>query len=354
MENRLSLLLFVPVIMVVCMTCDILDDSGKNSPASQVNNPAHSANALYAGLMNKYTAKGIPGIAIGVDYPVEGTWIGVGGKADLSTGEDVQFDSIFNAAAVSHYFLCVITLQLIEELKLELTSKIWDYLTGEQQLYILDSYGVTIEQLMNHSSGLYDYSQDVEFVLAVMAHPGRKWKADDILPFVFGKKTDDGGWTIPYAATNDILLQICIETIEGKPLAQVVEERIVTPLGLTHTWFGYDSVKDGPVKSYLSFTEGEVVENTSILVGYYTGEAGVFSTVSDICVIFRDLLNGSAGHLLEDASLPLMPDIDGYIYTPSFTSWVDVESGDIHVVLYNAGLGSLGDLIGDEIDDEFW
>jgi D-alanyl-D-alanine carboxypeptidase len=352
MRNRLSVFLLLPFFSFVCINCNILDDSGKNAPTSQVSNPTHPANGHYAGLMDKYTAKGIPGIAIGVDYSVEGTWIGVGGKADLSTGEDVQFNSVFNAAAVSHFFLSVITLQLIEEDKLELTRYIGYYLSNEQKKYIINASFVTIEHLMHHSSGLYDYSQDVDFVIAVMSNPEKKWKAGDILPFVYGKEADDDGWGAPYAATNDILLQLCIEKIEGKPLDQVVEERIVTPLGLTHTWFGYDSVKDGPVKSYLSFAEGELVENTSILVGYYTGEAGVFSTVSDICAFFRDLLNGSAGHLLEDDSLPLMPEMDDYIYSPSFTSWVKVEFGDIYVVLYNAGLGSLGDLI-EEIEDEF-
>ena len=95
---------------------------------------------------------------------------------------------------------------------------------------------VTIRQLLAHESGYSNYTDEMQFLLAVAFDPTRIWSAFDVLYFVHQINTP--GAVRKYSSTNYIALGAIIEAATGKPVQQYYRERFFTPLGLTSMYLG--------------------------------------------------------------------------------------------------------------------
>lgn len=95
---------------------------------------------------------------------------------------------------------------------------------------------IHVRHLLDHSSGIYNYSND-NVVNAVSAL-GKKWTPQQLVDIGFGKKVGfapGAGWD--YSNTNYVLLGMIAEKATGKPVEQLLRERILTPIGSTATFF---------------------------------------------------------------------------------------------------------------------
>jgi D-alanyl-D-alanine carboxypeptidase len=87
-------------------------------------------------------------------------------------------------------------------------------------------------------SGLYNYSESLELSKALDTQPAKVWTPQQLLalgfkhPPVFAPGAKFG-----YSNTNTVLLGLIAEKLEGKPLADIMRERLFVPLGLKHTLF---------------------------------------------------------------------------------------------------------------------
>jgi D-alanyl-D-alanine carboxypeptidase len=91
------------------------------------------------------------------------------------------------------------------------------------------------------TSGLYDYATDSNFIVQLKANPLKKWTQMELIntaishPPYFPPGT---GWH--YSSTNSILTGMIIEQVTGNTLTQEIQNRIITPLNLTNTYFPSD------------------------------------------------------------------------------------------------------------------
>ena len=90
---------------------------------------------------------------------------------------------------------------------------------------------ITIGMLLDHTSGLADYFLNPKIDPALQRDPGRAWAPADALRFV-GKPLSAPGKAWHYSNTNYLLLGLIAERATGKPLATLVRERLLDPLGL--------------------------------------------------------------------------------------------------------------------------
>jgi CubicO group peptidase (beta-lactamase class C family) len=99
-----------------------------------------------------------------------------------------------------------------------------------------DADRVTLRMLANMTSGYPDYVQNIKVQEAIYADPFRAWTpAEQIEAGLSMPRTFAPGENWDYAHTNYVILGLALEVIGGAPLATLLEERVLAPLGLANT-----------------------------------------------------------------------------------------------------------------------
>lgn len=278
-------------------------------------------NAKYQSLIDKICANGVVGITMSIYDSSSGYWNGASGKADLHNNIDMQACNILRVGSTVKTFTATTVLMLAEDGKLDLDDKISDYLQGDVINKIENADKATIRQLLQHSSGIYNYIQNLHFQTASLNDLIREWKPEDLLAYAYGKKSYfPPGEDVLYSNTGYVLLGMVIEKIEGKPFYQVFEERIFKPLELNNTKFAANNhVPNGIARGYIDvYSNLQVVESTYFSGwDYYTADGGLISNPYDLNVFMRALFRGeliNANSLSEMLNFKTPKTVDSEFY----------------------------------------
>lgn len=152
------------------------------------------------------------------------------GYANFDTKTPVTPDNQFRIGSVTKQFVSLIIMQLISEGKMSLDDVITDYIPE----YRKDNGDrITIRQLLNHTSGIKSYTnipgwwQDSTKVKFSKEHMIKYAHSGD-LEFEPGTKYN-------YNNTGYYLLAVIAERVAGVPYEELIEERILKPVGMTHS-----------------------------------------------------------------------------------------------------------------------
>lgn len=256
----------------------------------------HPQGAAYQALLNDMTSKGVVGVSMSVYHPRKGIWLGAQGKADLENQINMQPCQMSRMGSIVKMYTATVVLQLAESGKIKLDDNISTYLSGDKITKIRNAETASIRQLLQHSSGIYNYIQNLKFQTASLNSLLKTWYADDLLAYAYNQKPYfKPGEDVRYSNTNYILLGLLIEAVEGKPLYQVFDEKIIGPLGLKSTQFaGKNPVPNGIVRGYIDiYSNLQVIESTYYSGwDYYTADGGLLSNTYDLNVYFRALMHG--------------------------------------------------------------
>jgi len=88
-----------------------------------------------------------------------------------------------------------------------------------------------VRQLLNHTSGLFNYTEDRKFVAAAFRDPLRVWRPREIVAIATAHEpyfAPGTGWR--YADTNYYVLGLIVEAATGRPLGAKLRTWIFTPL----------------------------------------------------------------------------------------------------------------------------
>ena len=179
------------------------------------------------------SAHHFPGVVVGARVPGKGTYIVAKGKADLKTGAPMRVEDKFGAGSVTKSMVGTVLLQLVDEGKLKLDDKVSQYFPA-----VPNGQNITIRELLNMTSGLFNYTENTDFLAAVVANPRRKWAPEELVKFGTSKApyfAPGKGWY--YCNTNTILVGLLIEKLTGRKLEDEVKSRIIDRLGLVNTSF---------------------------------------------------------------------------------------------------------------------
>jgi len=136
--------------------------------------------------------------------------------------------------SVTKTFVAAAILQLVDEGRIALSDPVRDHLPQLRHV----SRDITVQQLLDHTSGLADLFNDTTRE-GLEEDPSRSWTADEVLATVRDPWYEPGdGWA--YANTNYFLLGLLVEAVSQAPLADELNRRFMGPIGL-----GATSVLDG-------------------------------------------------------------------------------------------------------------
>lgn len=140
-------------------------------------------------------------------------------------------DTRFRIASNTKTMTAAATILLAKDGKLQLADPISKYVQG-----VPNGDDITIELLLRMRSGLYNYTMAPEIAASLDTDPARAWMPEQLLALAFARPPNFApDAAFEYCNTNYLLLGLVIEKIEGKPLPQVLHDRLFTPLGMTNT-----------------------------------------------------------------------------------------------------------------------
>jgi D-alanyl-D-alanine carboxypeptidase len=237
---------------------------------------------------------------------IEGPNIGWKGAAGMADGqvEVMSADHSFKIASIAKTLTATVVLQLVEEGKLNLDDTLETFFDSSvvdlDTLHIHDgiSYGrgITIRQLLSHTSGIRDYMEDPRFIPFVLEHPEQQWSPEMVIGkyyewHVNTKAAFPPGDDFIYADPNYVLLAMIIEHVTGSKLAEQYRKRIFGPLGMRNSYLEFYEEPRGSSRLSHAFF-GTVDVSTSVNTSFDWGGGGVVSTCDELNVFFRALLDG--------------------------------------------------------------
>jgi D-alanyl-D-alanine carboxypeptidase len=233
---------------------------------------------------------------------------GHAGVADVESGRPVNERGYFRIGSNTKTFVAVVLVQLAGEGRLSLDDTVERWLPGVVAGNGNDGRAVTVRQLLQHTSGVYDYTADLAGLFtspeAFNQHrfdhltPGALVAMAMRHPPVFAP-----GSSWDYSNTNYVLAGMVIQKITGRTWWQEVRSRVTVPLGLRHTFYPADRL-DLPrphAQGYLAFgPDGPLVDATAINSSWADAAGGLVSTAADLTRFWQAL---QGGELLRRADL---------------------------------------------------
>lgn len=156
------------------------------------------------------------------------------GMADLELNVPLEPDMIFRIGSITKQFTAVAVLQLVREGKVSLGDPL--------SKYVPDFPGadkVTVEQLLNHTSGIKSYTG----VPGFMARLREDMTPAQVIDVVRNEAPDFApGEKWAYNNTGYIFLGIIIEKASGMSYTEYMQREVFTPLGLARTFVGDENM----------------------------------------------------------------------------------------------------------------
>ncbi|MFD5230529.1 serine hydrolase domain-containing protein [Streptomyces qaidamensis] len=186
-------------------------------------------------------ADGVPGVTVTVRRG-HGTWAATAGVGNLETGKPRSARDHYRIASVTKTFVATVVLQLEAEGRLSLDDTVEKWLPGVVRGNGHDGRRITVRQLLNHTSGIFDYLEDPGFQQTYMTAEGfLKHRFDEAAPedmLAIAMKNEpysEPGASFAYSNTNYLLAARVVERVTGHDYGDEIDRRIIGPLHLTST-----------------------------------------------------------------------------------------------------------------------
>jgi D-alanyl-D-alanine carboxypeptidase len=248
--------------------------------------------ALQRRLASEVSRGKTPGVAMYVETS-NGIWMGAEGFANKESETSMKPTDRFRIGRTTNLFMAVVGLQLAEEGVLDLNAPIASYLPPEVGDRIVDSDQIRVRQLLNHTSGIPDvYTSG--FFDTVQLEPDYPWTTLEVLEFAYDREPTTVKGVFSYSSTNYLLLELILEKVTGLPLAEIIQQRVQEPAGLTNTFLELrEPIPGGFAQGYQDWNNDGTSENVTtplINAGLGLGDRGLVSNATDLVRFFRALL----------------------------------------------------------------
>ena len=280
---------------------------------------------LHAG-MQRYVDEGrVAGIVTYVARNGRVVDLAAFGKADVEAGRPMQKDTIFRIASQTKAFTSVAVMMLVEEGKIGLADPVSRFIPafkkttvalpapsgavpGSPVTVVPAKREITIRDLLTHTAGISYGHGPAE----------AQWKAAGVQDWYFADRSEPVSAVVERMAAlpmdaqpgekyvygyNTDILGVVVEKVSGLTLAEFIQKRIASPLGLADTQFYlppaqkdrlatvYSAKEDGTIERATDpkTGQGHYVEGPRVA---FAGGAGLLSTARDYGRFLQMMLNG--------------------------------------------------------------
>lgn len=205
---------------------------------------------------------GEPAMVVLIKTP-QGTYTKAYGATSIGGTDPVTVDTKLRVGSNTKTWTGTVILQMVQEGKLRLDDPVTKYRPD-----VPNGDNITIAELLNMRSGLFNYTATLELNEALDTEPEKVWTPEELLALGFAHPPNfppNQGWS--YSNTNTVLLGLIAEDLDNKPLAEVFQDRLFTPLGLNDTSFPANTDTSIPApysRGYVYGTNVETMDDPSL------------------------------------------------------------------------------------------
>ena len=246
-----------------------------------------TAKALQDELLRLRTDLGEPGLSLAIRLPDGTVWTAVTGKAQVEKKHKrpVTPDTAFSAGSITKTFVGALVMQLVQRGALHLDDRVSNWLPKYP-----NAKHLLISELLQHTSGLYDYFDNPAYDPDVFGHPHHLWTVPEILSLVRSPYFAPGTrWH--YSNTNFVLLGQILERATRAGVGNLIRNRLLKTQHLADTefqdreptlpdeangylwsgsgWIGWDdgsNYRPNPSAATVAWTAGAILATPSDLV----------------------------------------------------------------------------------------
>ncbi len=317
-------------------------------------------------------ATGVPG-AIVVARAGPRTLRVTSGYGNVKTEARMSASDRFRVGSVTKSFVATVVLQLVGEGELALDDTVESRLPG----VVPNGDAITIRELLDMTSGLYDFLDDGDSTILdwlLHGNPDRTWAPTDLVAISTRHAPKFApGTSYEYCNTCYVLLGMIVERATGDSIANELRTRVFRPAGLRATSLDSTAAIAGRHAHGYEREGRSLVDVSAINPSYAWAAGALVSTANDVARFYRALLGGKLlrPDLLAqmETLVPIAPNAgygfgllevdlpcgrawghDGAI--PGYRTWALNSKDGKHqvVVLANLGEGSLTSRQSDALD----
>ncbi|MVU82061.1 serine hydrolase [Nocardia sp. ET3-3] len=216
------------------------------------------------------------------------------GVAEVGSRVPMEGGDRFRIGSMTKMFVGTVVLQLVGEGRVELDAPVERYLPGVVEGSGNDGHGITVRQLLQHTSGLPDYVQYLD-LSELITSPATHHDPEELVrvalahPPVFAPGT---GWQ--YSNTDYVVAGMLIAKVTGHSYGQEIESRIIRPLGLGDTSVPGDDTAIPGTHSHGYARPGDaLVDATEFNPTVADASGAMISSAADMNRFVDALVNGS-------------------------------------------------------------
>jgi D-alanyl-D-alanine carboxypeptidase len=223
------------------------------------------------------------------------------GKDDIEANKHATILTKYRIGSISKMFTSCLIFKAVEEKKINLNQTIENYFPT-----IENSNKITISNLLNHRSGIHNFTRDENYTSYNTAPKSEK----QMIEIIASSKSDfEPNSKADYSNSNYVLLSYILEKIYKKSYKELLNAKIIKPLGLKNTYFGSKiNSQNNEAYSY-SFEEKWEKENETDM-SIPMGAGAIVSNSTDLVLFIENLF---ANKIITQNSLEQMKTIkDNY------------------------------------------
>ncbi len=248
----------------------------------------------------------LPGCAVVVTQKGTVLYQKAFGMANLELNVPMQPDMVFRIGSVTKQFTAMAILQLVEQGKLGLQDDLTKYVPD----YPNQGKRITVEQLLQHTSGIKNYTDMLEWTAEVQTKDLTPMQLIDLF-----KNQDldfEPGTQWNYSNSGYILLGYIIEKVSGQSYGDYLTAHFFKPLGMKNSYYGGNNNQVIPKRLTGYKRDVGSVENANYLSMTQPYAAGsILSTVGDLAIWTKAMHTGKVvkKDLFQKAITPcILPD----------------------------------------------
>ncbi|MCD0449852.1 beta-lactamase family protein [Actinocorallia sp. API 0066] len=238
----------------------------------------------------------VPGVMVGLWKEGSAPYIRAFGVADKADNAPMLPEMFMRIGSVTKTFTVTAVLKLVDEGRIGLDAPISDYVDG-----VPNGKSITVRQLAGMRSGLFNYTDDENWLTAMMADPEAEWTPRRLLSYGFAHPAVFApGERFQYSNTNIILLGLAVEKVTGQRLADYLAAEVIEPEGLKNTSLPADAALPEPHAHGYTMQDdgssddtGRIVDATAWNPSWAWSAGAMISTLEDLRVWTRSLAEGT-------------------------------------------------------------
>lgn len=206
------------------------------------------------------------------------------GFDNVTSSKKSSINTKYRIGSISKTFTASLVFKAVEENKINLNQTIDKYFPT-----IKNSKIITISNLLNHRSGIHDFTNDDDYLSWNTQFQSKAKMIERIATGEIVFEPDTKG---QYSNSNYVLLTFILEDVYKKPFSEILTQKITKPLQLKNTYLGKKiSLENNECYSYIP-DNGKWKKESETDMSIPLGAGAVVSNPTDLNLFFEGLFAG--------------------------------------------------------------